>query len=155
MSDSAFRLHNSVAVVCPIVGVSIGTAGVSASVRIDFDPTATPTQQTDAQSVVDAFDWSQGAQDAYDNAQARTQATVLVSDPQAQLKVLRALMLTALDEINLLRERDVDRAADVAVATSLVDLKTRWAARPALAARTAVQLRTAITNKINAGDADN
>lgn len=62
------RLHQSVVAVCPIIGVAIGRKGVSASVRIDFTPEATPQQQTDAQSVVDAFDWSDAAQTAWEES---------------------------------------------------------------------------------------
>jgi len=69
-------------------------------------------------------------------------------------KVLRAIVLLVLDEINDLRTRDRDRAADVAAATSLADLKTRWAARSSLTDRTAAQARTAIRNKIDSGSAD-
>ena|ERR1043166_797591 len=66
----------------------------------------------------------------------------------------RGAALVIMDELNVLRQRDVDRSADVAAATSLADLKTRWAARSAFPQRTATQIKTAIQNKINAGDAD-
>lgn len=151
----AARLDAAVKAACPILGVSVGTQGDSSSVRINFDPSATTQQRTDAQAAVDAFDWSDPAQVSYENLQSRTQAVTLLSDPQPSPKVLRAVLLLTLDEINLLRQRDADRAADVAAATSLANLQTRWAARAALAQRTAAQLRTAITNKLNAGDADN
>lgn len=68
--------------------------------------------------------------------------------------LIRAILLTALDEINLLRQRDRDRSADVAAATSLADLKARWAARSSLGDRTGAQLKAAVQNKINAGTAD-
>lgn len=79
---------------------------------------------------------------------------LLSTDTAPHPKLIRALLLILLDEINVLRQRDVDRSADVAAATTLADLKTRWAARTALNARTATQLRTAIENRINSGDAD-
>lgn len=94
-------------------------------------------------------------QASFDTAQERTQATALVGDPQAQLKVLRALMLTAMDEINILREWLTSFKTQVAAASSLADLKTRIAGLPDTPDRTAVQLRTAITNKISGGAADN
>lgn len=56
---------------------------------------------------------------------------------------LRGLAKIMIDEINALRQRDVDRSADVAAATSLADLKTRWAARSALNDRTLAQAKTA------------
>ena len=67
---------------------------------------------------------------------------------------LRAALLIILDEMNILRTRDRDRSADVAAATNLADLKTRWAARVALDDRTAAQMKTSIKSRIDAGDAD-
>ncbi len=88
-------------------------------------------------------------------ATQRVQAVEQFLNDSAPLsKALRALIITAMDEINLLRQRDVDRSIDVAAATSLADLKTRWAARSALSDRTIAQLKTAVQNKINAGSAD-
>lgn len=60
------RLHAAVSAVAPIVGVS----GVQGDIRIDFSPSATGPQQTAAQGVVAAFDWSQAAQDAWEQQQA-------------------------------------------------------------------------------------
>lgn len=56
---------------------------------------------------------------------------------------LRGLAKIMIDEINALRQRDVDRSTDVAAATNLSDLKTRWAARSALNDRTLAQAKTA------------
>lgn len=78
----------------------------------------------------------------------------LTEDAEGRAKFIRAVLLTILDEINLLRQRDRDRSADVAAATSLADLKTRWAARSALSDRTPAQARTSVTNKINSGASD-
>ncbi len=69
MNNQVLRLHNLLAAIAPIVGVSVGTIGVSASVRIDFDPAATAQQRTDAQTAVDGHDWSQAAQDIFDAQQ--------------------------------------------------------------------------------------
>lgn len=56
---------------------------------------------------------------------------------------LRGLAKIMIDEINTLRQRDRDRSDDVAAATSLADLKTRWAARSTLNDRTLAQAKTA------------
>lgn len=77
-----------------------------------------------------------------------------VSDHSPMAKVERAILLTIKDEINILRQRDVDRAVDVAAATSLADLKVRWAARSALDPRTIQQAKTSVENKINTGEPD-
>lgn len=66
----------------------------------------------------------------------------------------RAILLTLLDELNILRQRDRDRSTDIAASTSLADLKTRWAARSALSDRTVSQAETAVQNKISSGGAD-
>ena len=63
------RLHESVAAVCPIVGVGIGTPGVSASVVVHHAPDATAPQIVAAAGVVAGFDWSPAAQAAWERAQ--------------------------------------------------------------------------------------
>lgn len=68
------RLDAAVRAAAPIVGVSVGTPGVSASVRVDFDPAATADQRAAAQAVVDGFDWSDAAQAAWELSQSRTRA---------------------------------------------------------------------------------
>lgn len=73
MSATA-RLDNAIRAACPILGVSVGTPGDSGTVRIDFGPAATPEQRAAAQAVVDGFDWSDGAQAAWELAQSRTLA---------------------------------------------------------------------------------
>lgn len=87
-------------------------------------------------------------------AKRRLAAIAQLTDPLPLGKALRAAMLGLLDEINLLRERDRDRAVDVAAATSLADLKTRWAARSSMANRTNAQAMTFIQNKVESGAAD-
>lgn len=68
------RLDSDIRTVCPIAGISVGTPGDSGTVRIDFDPLATPEQRAAAQAVVDGFDWSDAAQAAWELGQARTRA---------------------------------------------------------------------------------
>ncbi len=72
----ANRLSVTLAAVCPILGVSIGTPGNVATVRIDFDPTATAAQRTAAQSALTSFDWSDAAQSAFDDAQHPERTTI-------------------------------------------------------------------------------
>lgn len=69
-------------------------------------------------------------------------------------QVIRAVALVMNDANNVVRQRDADRAADIAAAASLADLKTRAAARPSLDPITPTQVKNAIINKINAGAAD-
>lgn len=75
-----------------------------------------------------------------------------LSDPVA--RAIRAAVLLMMDELNVLRQRDRDRATDVAAATSLADLKTRWALRPGLADRNAGQMRPNLVARVSTPDAD-
>lgn len=69
-------------------------------------------------------------------------------------KLERAIILSLIDALNISMQRDRDRATDVAAATSLADLKTRWAARSTLNDITVPQAKAAVQNKINSGNAD-
>lgn len=76
------------------------------------------------------------------------------ANPNAECKAFRGLILVIIDQFNILFQRDRDRAVDVANATTLADLKTRWAARAALNDRDITQVKPAIQAKLNAGTAD-
>ena len=108
---------------------------------------------------------TQAEKDAVDSAEIAAAAAALLSSSRSGAKDsvdqlsaegvrLRAALLIILDEMNILRTRDRDRSADVAAATNLADLKTRWAARAALDDRTAAQIKTSLKARIDAGDAD-
>lgn len=104
---------------------------------------------------------SQGEIDSIDAAEAAALIIIKRSDAKALLSALDALGIlerafgdAVKDEINLLRERDRDRSVDVAAATNLADLKTRWAARAALNDRTWAQLKTVLENKMDSGSVD-
>ena len=154
MATVAERLQASVAAVCPIFGVSIGTPGDSASCRFQPLAIATPAQLSAAQTAINAFDWSVAAQTAYENLQARTAADVALGDPGPACKLQRAAALALLDEINALRGWITSLKSAVAAATTLADMKTRVAALASMPDRTAAQVRTAITGKIDSGAAD-
>lgn len=88
----------------PIFGVS----GNQASVRVDFKPEATGPQQATAASIVAAFDWSDAAQLTYEAQQRKVEANAGIDagDTQAGDKLerlVRALALVTLDEVNRLR----------------------------------------------------
>lgn len=84
----------------------------------------------------------------------RINAALLQDDPSPSSKFVKAVLLTAIDEINLLREWITNFEAATAAATSLTDFKTRVAALPAMPDRTVQQAKTAIVNKINSGVSD-
>ena len=132
IADPTLRLHLAIATVCPIVGINIGSMGDPASVTFIPDPSATASQITNAQNTINSFDWSDTAQNAWMLQQTRGSAVNNLGVTVDVYVLLRALMLVLLDEINLIR-------------SLLVPVQT---------ARTTAQLRAAITNKINAGNAD-
>lgn len=85
----------------------------------------------------------------------RAKAAALLASEQAEdARLMRAVVLTVLDEVNLLRAWVTAFKAAVAASTNLANLQTRVAALDNLPQRTASQVRTAIGNKITAGDAD-
>ena len=84
----------------------------------------------------------------------RINAVALLSDPIGSSKLYRALLLIALDEINLLRQWIEAFKAETAASLLLTDFQARVATLPAMPNRTASQLRTAITGKVNSGAAD-
>lgn len=61
------RLHETIAAVAPIRGVSVPVIGQSNSVVIDFLPEATAEQRTAAQAVLASFDWSAEAHSLWES----------------------------------------------------------------------------------------
>jgi hypothetical protein len=84
------RLSSAVSSVCPVVGISVAVYGDSSTVRIDFRDEATTEQRTAAQSAVDAFDWSQQAQSAWEQQQNRLGAAALMTDGGSVPRAVRA-----------------------------------------------------------------
>jgi len=108
-----------------------------------------------------AAEMTQAEKDAVDAALAAENVTTVRTGAKNKIVgfaidqvILRALADVIKDEINIMRQRDRDRSADVAAAVSLADLKTRWALRSSLDDRTLAQLKTAINNKIDSGSVD-
>lgn len=66
----------------------------------------------------------------------------------------RAVALILIDEINNIRQWTGSFKAQVALASSLADLKTRVATLPNMPDRTLQQFKTAYTNKIDNGNAN-
>ncbi len=120
--------------------------------RVRVDGTLTPAEQAAATVAAQAFDPSPPAEAGRVVARARALALALIDRLDDRLGVaLRAVALTVLDEVNALRARDRDRAADVAAATSLADLKSRWAARAQLDDRTKAQAKAQVQGHLPDG----
>ena len=104
---------------------------------------------------------TQGERDAVDAALAaanlasqRARAKGIFDSTASDGKVLKAIVLLLIDELNDLRGWLVDFKAEVAAASNLADLKTRVAGLPNMTDRTSAQARTAIRGKIDNGSAD-
>lgn len=127
------RLHYTLASNgIPVLGVSGGPP--PAPVRVDYDPAATAAQQTQGDSIVAGFDWTptNQVQTPADNTQARADAATLLDLLDAEPKLLRAILLALLDQLNTIR-----------------------AALPKpLAPITPTQARNAVKAKLNDGSAD-
>lgn len=130
-SKTGKRLEQAVQAVCPGAAVSIGVHGVAGSVRLSF-ANNTPAQRANAQTIVDGFDWTDGAQSTWQTQENRDDAGGEATAARPQNVLIRAVLAVLLDEINPLRATFI----------------------PTLPARTLSQLRAAVQNKINSGAVD-
>jgi hypothetical protein len=90
------RLTQTIAAVCPIVGVAILDTKSPPDVRIDYAPAATAQQQAAAQQALSAFDWSAAGQATWANTQAVAAAQASLADTvSSQGKALQAIMKAA------------------------------------------------------------
>lgn len=119
---SAHRLLEAIrAVVSAVQDVSIGTVGVSSTVRV-----SPPNLQAVAQLTIDAFDWSPAAQAVWENLDARRRADVLLGSGDADHKLLRAGLLALLDLVNV--ERVQHGRVAVTPAQLRIDIMTKLSA---------------------------
>lgn len=84
----------------------------------------------------------------------RARAVALASDPAGERKLLRALLLLAMDENNALRSWIASFKAAVAGAATFAAFKTAVAALPATPQRTASQIKPALVARVSTPDAD-
>jgi hypothetical protein len=89
----------------PIDGVRGTGAGDAA---IDYSPAATAQQRTDGDALLASFDWSPALDDTFVAQAAKTEATNSIDygalqRGTAQERLIRALALVVLDEVNALR----------------------------------------------------
>lgn len=137
-----------------IRAASIAIDGISGVVS-PYNPASvivSPTSmQPAAQPIINAFDPSQAAQDAWQAEQDESTANtfMVVLDPHS--RSYRAVAAIMVDELNSIREWIVSFKSVVAAATTLSDLKTRVATLPDLPDRTLAQAKAAFINKVNSG----
>lgn len=135
------------------VGVRLGADG--AVIPMDADNADWQAFLADQATASPPLDLSDGpAPDL--TAIARAAAKGLINaDPTGPAKLARAVVLVAMDQINVLLDFDAQLKAAIAAATSLADLKARAAAITTnTAARTKAQLISAVGAKIDSGDSD-
>lgn len=72
------RLEAAIKAVCPIQGVSIGNPAVKATWAAQFQPSATPAQQTAAQTVITNFSMAATIEDVLDSLQVSRAALAVV-----------------------------------------------------------------------------
>lgn len=144
--ELTFRLDSDIrAIPLAIDGIS-GVVSPYNPATVIVSPT---NLQSQAQPIIDAFDGSQAAQDAWVTSQTHARANSFMSVLDANSRAYRAVASIMVDEINALRDWVTSFKAAVAAATSLADLKTRVAALNDLPDRTLAQAKTAFINKIN------
>jgi hypothetical protein len=119
------------------------------AVRVDTADGDVPSGA--AIEAIAGLDISEAATDARRATDDRAAALTLLTRSDPTYRLIRGVLLTVMDELNELRRRDRERAADIASATSLADLRNKTAARAALTDRTAAQLRSALSDR-TAGD---
>lgn len=109
--------------------------------------------QAAAQTIINAFDGSQAAQDAWAASVTRAQrdAVLFMISPEGNARAYRAVASIMVDEINAVRGWIVSFKAQVALATTLADLKSRVSGLPDLPDRTIAQAKTAYITKVNTG----
>ena len=108
--------------------------------------------QQPSQATIDAV--TQAQIDAAKALKYRIAAKLSLAATKAEAAVDRALLLIVLDEFNLHSAKTNAILTAIDNAATLAALKTAVAAIADLPTRTVGQLRTAIQNKIDAGDAD-
>ena len=92
--DTGRVLHEKIATVAPINGVSLGRFTDKSTWRIDFKPEATAQQRADARAVVNTFDVALEEQKLKDADQAKV-------DKKASLKLQPNKSITVQDLIDL------------------------------------------------------
>jgi hypothetical protein len=92
--DSSERLYRKLAEACPYVSASIGTIGVSPSVKFQPAASATAAQIAAAQSVIDTFDWSDAANQTY-AASLEPDLTAIKNQVTAALTAIQTFLAIA------------------------------------------------------------
>lgn len=146
------RLHSDVSAVAPIDGVAMIDEAAQQA-RIDYAVSATETDKASGDAVLAAFDWSETENEKF-LAQVATDSALAAIDRGTTIKGLSidraiiALALVVLDTFNTDRAAFAAMNSAVQAATSLADLKTRFAAINFPSQATQGQLLNAVKAKL-------
>ena len=151
----AVRFQEWIVSSCPVVGVSIGTYGNLATYSFTPSGSATAQQITNGTNRKATFDVSQAAYDDWiTTVVTRKLAITYVDANDGWAKLIRAVLITILDELNNIRGWIAAFKAQTALATNLANLQTRVAALPDMPDRTVAQGKQAVKDEINSGGGD-
>ena len=125
-------LHNALALVAPIVGVSVGNSGDRSSWRIDFADGATDDQKSAAQGVIASFDLvnedrsflPQEMLAQLEPADMLKINAAISADASGQMALLWAAFLGQRDPISIMSDRYLAGAAGMTAALG----DDRWSA---------------------------
>lgn len=131
----------------PIDGVS-GVISPYNPVTVRVSPASL---QSAAQPIINAFDGSQAAQDAWVALQNQNDAVAFMTALATNPRAFRAVAAIMVDEINALRDWITAFKVATNAATSLADFKTRVAALPDLPDRTLAQAKSEFITKVQQG----
>lgn len=98
--DAIQRLHETIAAVAPIRGVSVGADD---SISINFDDAATTEQREAAQNALNAFDSSPQAQAAWELEKRRQEAIAWLDSDTKDARAVRSVLLVVMGEIRALK----------------------------------------------------
>jgi hypothetical protein len=90
-----------------------------------WSPAPSAAEQSQYDALVAGWDWSQAAQDAYDLSQSRALAQAALSQADADHRLLRAVLLALLDQLNVIRAALVPPLPPVTVAQALTAVRAK------------------------------
>lgn len=131
------------------------TFPTATSATLQFGLEHTAQQRTAAQAALDAFDWSQAAQDAWEFAQRKQSSLdVFATSKDTLIVALRGVVEALVGELNRQKLWNASLKTAVANAATFAQLKTNIATLNNVNPLSKPQVRQAIANEINAGNAE-
>jgi hypothetical protein len=121
---------------------------------LTFQDVATTQQRDSAAQIVATFNWSIETHTQWLLTKSYEIASGYLNITTDEVRVLRALVIVLIGEINSLRTWTRNFKAETAAATNLSNFQSRVATLATLTNRTAAEARQAIQEQINSGASD-